>query len=122
MGLVDDAKLELDRINFGERDTRVMLDILRQFFHTWNSGGAVSVARPVLERLLAGKPLTPLTGEADEWYQPDPSLNLFQNKRCSTIFREQSPFDGSAVDFDIALPGSAEFPRGGLITFPHEVK
>lgn len=89
MGIINSAKVELELINFGEEDTAVMLEILEKFFETWDSGGAVSVAAPVLMRLIAGKPLSPLTGQDDEW--ADPNGDFFQNKRCSSVFKTKIP-------------------------------
>lgn len=87
--LLDHAKSELARINFGDEDTVVMLDILDTFFKQWDSGGAVSAVAPILRRLLAAKPLTKLTGAPSEWYvinaYPDADTT-HQNIRCSTVF------------------------------------
>lgn len=68
MSIIQNAKEELKRINFGEEDTAVMIEILEKFFGQWDSGGAVWAVAPILQRLIAGKCLTPLTGEADEWF------------------------------------------------------
>lgn len=105
------AKIELDRINFGEEDTQAMLRILRIFFGTWDSGGAVSVAAPVLTRLLDGKPLSPLTGEADEWIDRSEMSHgpLLQNVRMWTVFKE----DGRCYDIDDPERRTITFPYSG---------
>lgn len=96
MSIIDQAKDELKAINFGDEDTKVMIEILEKFFDHWDSGGAVVVAGGVLLRLLAGVPLTPLTGEDDEWVVHDYSPDLMaQNKRCGTVFKRR---DGTAYD------------------------
>jgi len=61
MGIIDQARNELERAEFGEEDSERMLEILQLFFGHWDSGGAVSFAAPVLQRLITGQPLTPLT-------------------------------------------------------------
>ena len=119
------AKIELERIKFGDKDTRAMLDILKLFFHNWDSGGAVSVAAPVLCRLIEGKPLTPLTGEQDEWVDMSDTMgsgagSLYQNIRRSSVFKERQN-DGTMIAYDLDLPGDEEFPKAGRITFPHVV-
>lgn len=119
------AKIELDRIKFGDKDTRAMLDILKLFFHNWDSGASVSVAAPILCRIIEGKPLTPLTGEQDEWADMSDTMNrgagaLYQNIRRSSVFRERLP-DGTMIAYDLDLPGDEEFPKAGRITFPHVV-
>ena len=62
MSIVEQAKSELALINFGEEDTKVMIEILKKFFDQWDSGGAVHVVAPILQRCLAWTPLSPLTG------------------------------------------------------------
>jgi hypothetical protein len=68
MSIVDQAKHELKLINFGDEDSAVMIAILEKFFDQWDSGGAVHAVAPILQRLIAGKPLSPLTGADDEWF------------------------------------------------------
>jgi len=109
MSLIDQAKAELAAIKFGEEDSRVMIEIMEKFFGQWDSGGAVSVAAPVLQRLIAGKPLGPLTGEDSEWFIHDAPGMYAQNKRCSTVFKTTK--DGPAYDIDV--------PGRPAITFPY---
>lgn len=109
MSLIDQAKRELAAINFGEDDSRVMIEILEKFFGQWDSGGAVYAVAPVLQRLIAGKPLGPLTGEDSEWFIHDCDGMYAQNLRCSTIFK--STKDGPAYDIDV--------PGRPPITFPY---
>lgn len=110
MSIIDQAKDELRRANFGEEDSAVMIGILETFFGQWDSGGSVSVVAPVLQRLIAGQPLSPLTGEDDEWVEVGPSV--FQNKRCGSVFKDPRFHDGKlAYDIDAAEPRAAiEFP------------
>lgn len=109
MSIIEQARGELARINFGEEDTKVMVGILETFFDQWDSGGAVSVVAPVLQRCIAGKPLSPLTGDDDEWVVHDFSDDMFaQNCRCGSVFKRR---DGTAYDI-------ASGPRVP-ITFPY---
>lgn len=109
MSLIDSAKAELALINFGREDTAAMVDILERFFNQWDSGGAVHAVAPVLQRLIAGKPLSPLNGSDDEWVIHDFSDDMFaQNARCGSVFKRR---DGSAYDI-------ASGPRVP-ITFPY---
>lgn len=95
MSIIEHAKAELSAINFGEDDSRVMVEILEKFLDQWDSGGAVSVAAPVLQRLIAGKPLSPLTGSDDEWFDPMGDGLMLQNKRCSSVFKDWRNADGT---------------------------
>lgn len=108
MSLIEHAKAELAAINFGDEDSAVMIEILERFFDQWDSGGAVSAVAPVLQRLIAGRPLSPLTGADDEWFDPLGDGNLWQNRRCGTVFKEA---DGRVYDIDT--------PGRPLITFPY---
>jgi hypothetical protein len=107
MSIVEQARAELERVNFGEGDSAVMLGLLRTFFGQWDSGGGVSVASEVLARLIAGQPLTPLTGGPDEWHDPLGDGLLLQNVRCGTVFK--SP-DGTTWDASGPDPIPVEFP------------
>lgn len=109
MSIIEQAKTELALVNFGEDDSRVMVEILEKFFSQWDSGGAVSCAAPVLMRLIAGKPLGPLTGEDKEWFIHDCDGMYAQNMRCSTVFKTTK--DGPAYDIDV--------PGRPPITFPY---
>ena len=104
MSIVEQAKRELDLINFGEDDTKAMVDILKRFFGQWDSGGAVWAVAPVLQKCIAGKPLSPLTGEDDEWNEVGPGV--LQNRRCSTVFKE----NGRAYDIDVEGRPTISFP------------
>lgn len=111
MSIIDQAKEELRRINFGQDDTSVMIDILERFFGQWDSGGAVHAVAPILQRCIAGKPLSPLTGEDDEWAEVGDGV--FQNKRLGSVFKDPRFHGGKrAYDIDAAEPRAA-------ISFPY---
>ena len=112
MSIIDQAKEELKRINFGDEDSAVMIEILEKFFDQWDSGGAVHAVAPVLQRLIAGKCLSPLTGEDDEWV--DHGNGVFQNKRVSSVFKD-SRFHNGNLAYDLDNPAGARVP----ISFPY---
>lgn len=108
MSIIEQAKTELALINFGEDDSRVMIEILEKFFDQWDSGGAVSAVAPVLQRLIAGQPLSPLTGADDEWFIHDIEGMYAQNKRCGSVFKATK--DGPAYDTDVRGRPNITFP------------
>ena len=108
MSIIEQAKSELAAINFGTEDSRVMIEIMEKFFEQWDSGGAVHVAAPILQRLIAGKPLGPLTGADEEWFVHDANGCYAQNKRCSTVFKATK--DGPAYDIDVPGRPAIVFP------------
>lgn len=109
MSITSHAAEEMKRANFSKESSEVMLSLLRQFLDEWDSRGAVAAMQPVFNKLLAGKNLTPLTDEDDEWMDVD-GQGLFQNVRCSSVFKGP---DGKAYDID--LPGKGR----QVITFPY---
>lgn len=111
MSIIEQAKVELAAINFGEADSKAMIEILEKFFDTWDSGGAVYCAAPILMRLLKGLPLGPLTGEDSEWFIHDMDDRCYaQNIRCSSVFKHR---DGKCYDIDAPDPHQE-------ITFPYD--
>lgn len=112
MSVIEYAKSELKRINFGDEDSAVMIEILEKFFGQWDSGGAVWAVAPILQRCIAGKNLSPLTGQDDEWM--DHGDGVFQNVRCSSVFKDPRFHEGKlAFDIDALHPRAA-------ITFPYD--
>ena len=112
MSLIEHARSELQQINFGAEDSAVMIEILEKFFDQWDSGGAVHAVAPVLQRLIAGKTLSPLTGEPDEWNEVGDGV--FQNRRISSVFKDARFHDGKRAS-DLDNPAGSREP----ITFPY---
>lgn len=99
MSLVTYAKSELDRIGAGEDGMQEMMNnhiihMVEEFSKEGHSGFSANYAIGALERLLRFLPLTPLTGEDDEWNEI--AEGEFQNKRDSAVFKK----DGQAYDID----------------------
>lgn len=121
--LIEFADGELDRItkdSEGIQDVMNsnVLDIVRIFSEQGHSGFSASYAIAQIRRLLDWKPLTPLTGEEDEW-------NGRQNTRYSAVFRNE---DGTAYNIE----GKIFTDNGGQswyscresfvpVTFPYNV-
>lgn len=56
-----------------------------------------------LALLMDHKPISPLTGDDDEWVEVRDGV--FQNKRCSTVFKGNDAFNGQAYDIDGRFKG-----------------
>lgn len=112
MSIINQAREELKRVNFGDDDSAVMIDILEKFFDQWDSGGAVHAVAPILQRLIAGKPLSPLTGDPDEWVEV--GYGVFQNRRVGSVFKDPRFHDGKLA-YDLDNPAG---PREA-ISFPY---
>jgi hypothetical protein len=105
MSLVSYAEDELNRIGLTDEDEynaimrKHILNMVKMFADEGHSGFSAPYAISILTKLFAFKPLTPLTGEDDEWtdireYGPMPH---YQNKRLSSVFKEAN---GECYDID----------------------
>jgi hypothetical protein len=95
--LVNHAKRELALIGHAEDEMQAAMNahiirMVETFADEGHSGFSASYAVAALEKLLRFEPLTPLTGSDDEWMEVGDGL--FQNVRCSHVFKE----DGNAYD------------------------
>ena len=130
------AKSELARITKdgdGLQDAinKNILDIVELFASQGHSGISAGYAMSILERLLRFKPLTPLTGEDDEWTEVSDKMGkrCFQNKRCPSVFKttdaqgntiEVHDIDAIACSYNGGLTWftSSRFIKN--VTFPYE--
>lgn len=83
-----------------------LIHMVREFSKEGHSGFTASYAINILKKLLNFEPVLPLQGTDDEW--TDIGDNLFQNKRCSRIFKE----NGKAYD----IQGKVFTDDGGSYT------
>lgn len=63
-----------------------VLELIETFAKQGHSGSSAPYVADVFHKLARYEPLTPLTGKDDEWMEVGPGV--FQNKRCSHIFKE----------------------------------
>lgn len=133
---VEYAKSELARISKdgdGMQDTinKNIIDIVELFASQGHSGFTAGYALSILERLLRFKPITPLTGEDDEWTNMSDEMGqrCFQNKRCSSVFKTTDAQGNTIEVHDIDAIACSD--DGGLtwftssrfrqnVTFPYE--
>lgn len=73
-----------DEMNKEMADSAVRL--LETFSGEGHSGFSASFALSLFKRLASFEPITPLTGEDSEWN--DVADNLWQNRRCSRVFKD----------------------------------
>jgi hypothetical protein len=103
------AESELDRIGMTDDSTDEMnlamrkhiLHMIKEFADEGHSGFSASYAIGILTKLLEFKPLTPLTGEDDEWTNVSDRGTgdvMYQNKRYSAVFKDGK--DGEAYNID----------------------
>ena len=106
MSLLSYAENELNRIGMtddGDMNGMMrkhLLHMVKEFADEGHSGFSGNYALQCLKKLLNFKPLSPLTGEDDEWTEVTRISGYphFQNKRCSSIFKEGDT--GEVYDID----------------------
>jgi len=88
------AKHELDIIGLKEDSDEMdramrnhILKMVEVFSDEGHSGFSAGYALAILSKLLKFEPLTPLTGEDSEWNLVSEIDNLYQNRRCSHVFK-----------------------------------
>ena len=98
--LVDYAKSELKKIGmidsgepYNDAVTESILELIKTFSNQGHSGFTAPYTIRMFSRLAMFKPLTPLTGEDDEWHETEPGH--YQNNRYSAVFKDK---DGIAYD------------------------
>lgn len=100
--LVDYAKDELERIGmidsgepYNDFATKAILNLIELFSSQGHSGFTAPYVVNMFHRLAMFKPVSPLTGEDDEWNKLEDGW--FQNKRYSAVFKDK---DGTAYNSD----------------------
>lgn len=122
MSIVDSARYELKLAGFDQEEIDGLAEILDKFFDMYDSGGAVYFMAPILQKLIAGKPLSPIGTTEEEWFDHEDMFNHFpgvvqgwQNKRCGSVFRYRME-DGTFTYTDIDNPQG----RHVQITMPYD--
>src|SRR5262249_2110210 len=103
--LVAYAKAELNRLYEGREPDNdydragrdAVLELVETFAEQGHSGFSAAWTLGVAKKLMAFEPLSPLTGDDDEWTDIG-EMNgspCWQNKRCSHVFKDG---DGRAYD------------------------
>ena len=94
-GLVKYAMDEMSRLGWMNEDTdpmqkemvKCVLELIKVFDSQGHSGFSAPYCLNLFDRLAKWKPISPLTGEDDEWADID--SELYQNKRYSAVFKDK---------------------------------
>ena len=95
LDIIEAGCKEENELKFQKMIDENIIELVKVFESQGHSGGSAAYMIRVLTRLLNFKPVTPLTGQDDEWDEPYSSDNNQQNKRCGTVFRKN--FDNSTA-------------------------
>lgn len=122
--LVSYAKKELARAGLLDKDSdykgelgKSVLRLIEIFSKEGHSGFSANYAAEIFNRLSRFHPLTPLTGEDNEWMDISDGENfLQQNMRCSSVFRTKT------ATYDVDAPFKKDSSGSNIlsnITFPY---
>jgi len=75
-----------------------ILKLLDVFADEGHSGSTAPYTINLFSKLAAFEPIVPVTGEDWEWTEV--GHGVYQNKRCSHVFKQADRFDGQAYDID----------------------
>lgn len=75
-----------------------VLELLKVFADEGHSGSTAPYTVNMFKKLAMFEPLVPLTGEDWEWNEC--GNGVFQNKRCSRVFKQADRFNGQAYDIE----------------------
>lgn len=104
--MIEWAKKELERIEhdkegFQDCIDENILELLKVLCNQGHTNHTVAYVLNMFDRLAHYLPLTPLTGEDDEWNEV--SDGLYQNKRYSAVFKDADGaynIDGKIFSYD----------------------
>ena len=80
------------------RICRRLIEMFQFMENTNNQVEGIDILLDFVDRLTNLKPITPLTGEDDEWEEI--STGNYQNKRCKSVFKTNETVKGQAFDLE----------------------
>ncbi len=125
--LVSHAERELrlaglfdDDSDYGGMLGNAVLDMVKLFAKEGHSGFSASMAVSLFSKVARFQPLTPLTGEDDEWN--DVGEGTYQNRRCSHVFKDsdRGAYDSNGKVF--CEPNGSTYTSGDSlvsVAFPY---
>jgi hypothetical protein len=100
-----------------------VLELIRVFSKQGHSGFSAPYCIDTFKKLAMHEPLVPLSGNDDEWNEIGDGV--FQNKRCSHVFKQADRFNGQAYDINGRIfrePNGCCYTSAGScipVTFPY---
>lgn len=129
MSLREYAKYELEHAGLFSADSdyggllgQAVMRLIDVFAGEGHSGMSAGLAVSIFEKLARYEPLTPLTGEPDEWNEIE--RGRYQNRRCCHVFKNgDEVYDSQGRIF--RYPDGGCFISAGSrvpVTFPYTPK
>lgn len=117
--LVLHARRELEAAGFFKPDSDydgalgpAVMELVEVFSRQGHSGFSAGQVRGLFNLVAAFKPVGPLTGDDSEWIEIDDDEGLYQNVRCSRVFKDST----GAYDIEGRVfeePNGVRYTRGG---------
>ena len=110
MNLLDHAKRELEMSGAFDKDSdydgaigKAVLELIEVFSKQEHSGYSAGIVRTIFNKLANYEPLMDITGKDEEWVEVtyDENRKLYQNKRCSSLFKDEE--NGRAYNIDAII-------------------
>lgn len=93
-GWIDENGKFIDEMQ--EAICKHVLKLLDVFDGEGHSGSSAPYTINLFSKLAAFEPIAPITGEDWEWNEA--STGVYQNKRCSHVFKQADRFNGQAYE------------------------
>ena len=98
--------------------------ITNQIYEVWDCVSECNIETKLsLSKLLNGEPLTPLTGEDDEWVEcddcgglPKGAIKEYRNKRCAGVYKVVYPGEPNNIEIAYDLDGK-NYSDNGVTAF-----
>jgi len=95
MGFLEFCREEIERAGLFSKDEdfyggmtgKALMELCEVFSNQGHSGMSAGLVASLFKRLTEWKPISPLTGDEDEWVEI--TDNLYQNKRCPSVFKDR---------------------------------
>lgn len=124
--LENNCKDDEEALKMQKLVTKDIMEIFEIFRSQQHSGFSASYIIELLDRLLRYIPVSPLTGEDDEWNKVEYTDDIcYQNKRCPSVFKDSSGkaynVEGRAFSEDGGRTYFTNKDSRVYITFPYTV-
>ena len=124
--LENNCKDDEEALKMQKLVTKDIMEIFEIFRSQQHSGFSASYIIELLDRLLRYIPVSPLTGEDDEWNKVEYTDDIcYQNKRCPSVFKDSSGkaynVEGRAFSEDGGRTYFTSKDSKVYITFPYTV-
>lgn len=95
----NEVKIAMEKADgYGRACMKSALKAFNSLCDDGHSGNSIYITKQIFDRLIEGKPLTPVQNTSDEWtfLETHNGCSRYQNKRISSLFKDVSPHGGAS--------------------------